>query len=180
MLLTVCIEAGRSTLTHTSWTGPTPRFPQMDVWPSCCFGRSTRIARRSPTYPLILHPLRDPTLPSARRPPSPLDFYLSWMSPSFPELVNSDLRLGSERLVKLCYEPGRMLILIRAFCEIRVGILTSKLQTSPTTVTQAKSRARPERTPSANEGESNGDLVFYRFVTGTNRDRTPNATAVVC
>ena len=39
MLLTVCIEAGRSTLTHTSWTGLDARFPQMDVWPSCRFGR---------------------------------------------------------------------------------------------------------------------------------------------
>jgi hypothetical protein len=41
MLLTVCIEAGRTTLTHTSWTGRA-RFPQMDVWPSCRFGRTQR------------------------------------------------------------------------------------------------------------------------------------------
>ena len=42
MLLTVCIEAGRKTLTHTSWTGSHARFPQMDVWPSCRFGRAER------------------------------------------------------------------------------------------------------------------------------------------
>jgi hypothetical protein len=50
MLLTVCIEAGRSTLTHTSWTGPAPVsanrcLAKLLLWPL------PRTARGSPTYP---------------------------------------------------------------------------------------------------------------------------------
>ena len=50
MLLTVCIEAGRSTLTHTSWTGLAPvsrkwMSAKLPLWP-----RPT-IARRLPTLP---------------------------------------------------------------------------------------------------------------------------------
>src|SRR5713101_1185280 len=33
------------------------------------------------------HTPGEPTLPSARRPPSPLDFCLSWMSPVFPQVT---------------------------------------------------------------------------------------------
>jgi len=47
--------------------------------------------------------------------------------------------------------------------------LTLKPQPSPTLSSRAKSRACPERTPSADKGESNGDLVFPCIVTDTNR-----------
>jgi hypothetical protein len=81
MLLTVCIEAGRSTLTHTSWTGPTPVSRE---WMS---GQAAALAATQDRTPFAnltaLLPLRERTLPSVRRPPSPLDFYLSWMSPVF-------------------------------------------------------------------------------------------------
>ena|SRR5271166_1260045 len=81
MLLTVCIEAGRSTLTHTSRTGLPPVSRK---WMS---GQAAALATtkdRTPFANLIVpHSLRDLTLPGARRPPSPLDFYLSWMSPDF-------------------------------------------------------------------------------------------------
>src|SRR5258708_232592 len=92
MLLTVCIEAGRSTLTHTSWTGPAPVSRK---WMS---GQAAALAAQKDRTPFANLsapcPLREPTLPSARRPPSPLDFYLSWMSPGFPpELVPGLSRL---------------------------------------------------------------------------------------
>ena len=81
MLLTVCIEAGRKTLTHTSWTGLTPGSRK---WMS---GQAAALAARNDRWLfanlIALSSLRDPALLSARRPPSPLDFYLSWMSPVF-------------------------------------------------------------------------------------------------
>ncbi len=82
MLLTVCIEAGRQTLTHTSWTGL--RFGSRK-WMS---GQAAALAARDDRR-LWLHftpapTLRGSTLPSERRSPSPLDFYLSWMSPISP------------------------------------------------------------------------------------------------
>ena len=81
MLLTVCIEAGRQTLTHTSWTGL--RFGSRK-WMS---GQAAALAARNDRWllaNLTASPsLREPTLPSDRRPPSPLDFYLSWMSPYY-------------------------------------------------------------------------------------------------
>ena len=82
MLLTVCIEAGRKTLTHTSWTGLTPVSRK---WMS---GQAAALAALNDRWPFANltapSPLRGPSLPSARRPPSPLDFYLSWMSPVIP------------------------------------------------------------------------------------------------
>ena len=82
MLLTVCIEAGRKTLTHTSWTGL--RFGSRK-WMS---GQAAALAALNDRWPFAnltaSSSLREPSLPSARRPPSPLDFYLSWMSPGFP------------------------------------------------------------------------------------------------
>jgi hypothetical protein len=86
MLLTVCIEAGRKTLTHTSWTGLS--FGSRK-WMS---GQAAALAARNDRRLLVcfnaVSTLRSATLPSERRPPSPLDFYLSWMSPIYPE-VNS-------------------------------------------------------------------------------------------
>jgi Subtilase family len=85
MLLTVCIEAGRSTLTHTSWTGLAPVSRK---WMS---GQAAALAatkdRTTFVNLIVPHSLRGLTLPSARRPPSPLDFYLSWMSPVYLSLA---------------------------------------------------------------------------------------------
>ena len=81
MLLSVCIEAGRRTLTHTSWTGLAHGSRK---WMS---GQAAALAARNDPWPFanltLAYPLREPTLPSARRLPSPLDFYLSWMSPVY-------------------------------------------------------------------------------------------------
>ena len=81
MLLTVCIEAGRKTLTHTSWTGLAHGSRK---WMS---GQAAALAAHKDRRPfanfIVASPLREPSPPSARRPPSPLDFYLSWMSPGF-------------------------------------------------------------------------------------------------
>jgi hypothetical protein len=88
MLLTVCIEAGRKTLTHTSWTGLAPVSRK---WMS---GQAAALAALNDRW-LFLNStappsLRDPDPRSARRPPSPLDFYLSWMSPVSPPLPSVD------------------------------------------------------------------------------------------
>ena len=84
MLLTVCIEAGRRTLTHTSWTGLTPGSRK---WMS---GQAAALAATQDRTPFANlsapRPLRDHTLPSVRRPPSPLDFDLSWMSPNLSDV----------------------------------------------------------------------------------------------
>jgi hypothetical protein len=73
MLLTVCIEAGRSTLTHTSWTELALGSRK---WMS---GQAAALAAAQDRRPFAnstaAHSLRDTTLPSASRPPSPLDFY---------------------------------------------------------------------------------------------------------
>src|SRR5271165_1768201 len=79
MPLTVCIETGRQTLTHTSWIGLTLGSRK---WMS---GQAAALAARNDRERfaslIAVSPLRETTLASARRPPSPLDFYLSWMSP---------------------------------------------------------------------------------------------------
>ena len=90
MPLTVCIEARRKTLTHTSWTGLPPASRK---WMS---GQAAALAPTQDRTPFAnlsaTRPLRDPTLPSVRRPPSPLDFNLSWMSPSIMDLSFRPLR----------------------------------------------------------------------------------------
>jgi hypothetical protein len=88
---------GRSTLTHTSWTEPT--FGSRK-WMS---GQAAALAALNDRWLFAnltaSSPLREPSLLSARRPPSLLDFYLSWMSPGFSAgwrlLVASCVRGGS-------------------------------------------------------------------------------------
>ena len=89
MLLTVCIEAGRFTLTHTSWPAPAHSARKWMSGPAAAWAAPKD---RSPfaNFTAILS-LRDSASPSVRRPPSPLDFYLSWMSPISP--VSSFARL---------------------------------------------------------------------------------------
>jgi hypothetical protein len=91
MLLTVCIEAGRSTLTHTSWPGLASSARK---WMS---GQAAALATRKDRTPFAnltaALSLRDSTSPSASRPPSPLDFYLSWMSPIFRPLFSAPFLL---------------------------------------------------------------------------------------
>jgi hypothetical protein len=88
MLLTVCIETGRTTLTHTSWTGLAPGSRK---WMS---GQAVALAALNDRRPFAnstaSSSLRGPAPPSSRRPPSPLDFYLSWMSPGFGERLGPD------------------------------------------------------------------------------------------
>src|SRR5580704_10533247 len=81
MLPTVCIEAGRSTLTHTSWTGLAPGSRKWMSGQAAAAALAATQDRAPFTNLTATHSLRDTTLPGARRPPSPLDFYLSWMSP---------------------------------------------------------------------------------------------------
>src|ERR1700730_9316748 len=56
--------------------------------PAFAFGQAAALAALQDRKPFANlsapRPLREPTLPSVRRPPSPLDFYLSWMSPVYP------------------------------------------------------------------------------------------------
>src|SRR5947209_11784412 len=75
----------RQPIKHTSqdfrWTRLAPASRK---WMS---GQAAALAATQDRTPfvnlLVPHPLRDLALPSVRRPPSPLDFYLSWMSPGF-------------------------------------------------------------------------------------------------
>jgi hypothetical protein len=87
MLLTVCIEAGRQTLTHTSCTGSAHGSRKWMSGQAAALAPNTH--RRTFANSTAILPLREPTLPSVRRPPSPLDFYLSWMSPNFRQLLFS-------------------------------------------------------------------------------------------
>jgi hypothetical protein len=95
MLLTVCIEAGRSTLTHTSWTGLAPVSRKWMSGQAASLAAALAATKDRTTFVnlIVPHSLRELTLPSARRPPSPLDFYLSWMSPAFPRIGPSLLKL---------------------------------------------------------------------------------------
>jgi hypothetical protein len=88
MLPPGCFEAGRFTLTQSSRT--VLRYCSRK-WMS---GQAKalvapRIEDSSPIQTTV--PLREPIAPSERRPPSLLDFYLSWMSP-FASLLPRHLR----------------------------------------------------------------------------------------
>jgi hypothetical protein len=73
MLFTVCIEAGRSTLTHTSWTGFTIGSRK---WMSGQAAALAATQSRTPFANLSApHPLPDLDLPRVRRPPSPTFTY---------------------------------------------------------------------------------------------------------
>ena len=94
MLLTVCIEAGRSTLTHTSWTG---LIPVSRKWMSGQAAALATLQDRRPFANLTAtHPLRESNPLRDRRPPSPLDFYLSWMSPGSRKDVKKSARATDE------------------------------------------------------------------------------------
>jgi len=101
MLLTVCIEVGRRTLTHTSRTVPAHRSRK---WMS---GQATALAINKDRRPFAnltaTCPLREPDLPSARMPPSPLDFTYHGC-PRFSLAVEGSffsLRILVQHLVKL-------------------------------------------------------------------------------
>ena len=78
MLPSVCFEAGRFTLTQSSRTVL-----------RCCSrkwmsGQAQALVAPRIEDSSLIHttvPLRESVTPRERRPPSPLDFYLSWMSP---------------------------------------------------------------------------------------------------
>jgi len=82
MLLTVCFEAGRFTLTQSSWT--VPRHCSRK-WMS---GQAAALVqpKNRPQFDVIAttaSALRELIRLSAGGTPFPLDFYLSWMSPVF-------------------------------------------------------------------------------------------------
>jgi hypothetical protein len=80
MLPSVCFEAGWFTLTQSSWTAP-PRCSRK--WMS---GPAAALAEPNDRQHFVTPNFVATTLrefPSAWRPPSLLDFYLSWMSPVF-------------------------------------------------------------------------------------------------
>jgi hypothetical protein len=71
-------------LSRVRKTGCSPR-----KWMSGQAAALTATQDRTPLTATL--PLREPTLPSVRRPPSPLDVYLSWMSLHFPADEPSDI-----------------------------------------------------------------------------------------
>jgi hypothetical protein len=76
MLPPVCFETGRFTLTQSSWT--VIRYCSRKWMSGQAAALVLKTDRRQFT---TLTALRE--LPGAGGPPSPLDFYLSWMSPCF-------------------------------------------------------------------------------------------------
>ena len=78
MLPLACFEAGRFTLTQSSWTA----FDRCShKWMS---GQAGALAAQKIEDSSSIHatvPLREAMAPRERGTPSPLDFYLSWMSP---------------------------------------------------------------------------------------------------
>jgi hypothetical protein len=82
MLLTVCFETGRQTLTHTSWTGL--RLGSRKWMSGQAAALVARTDRRLLSTLIAVSALRESSPLSESRPPSPLDFYLSWMSQIFP------------------------------------------------------------------------------------------------
>jgi len=79
MLLTVCFEAGRFTLTQSSWTVLTHCSRK---WMSGQAAALVQPSNRSQFDVIVTSAsaLRDSTRLSAGGTPFPLDFYLSWMS----------------------------------------------------------------------------------------------------
>ena len=90
MPLTVRIEAGRKTLTHTSWTEVI--FVSRKWMSGQAAALAARNDRRLSLNLAALSPLPEPSS-SARRPPSPVDFYLSWMSPVYHSVHSFLLRI---------------------------------------------------------------------------------------
>jgi hypothetical protein len=77
--LTVCFEAGRFTLTQSSWTASARRCSRK--WMSGHAGKAlVLISGRGQLKTGTLRSLGEPAPPGQRESPFPLDHYLSWMS----------------------------------------------------------------------------------------------------
>ncbi len=75
---TVCFEAGRFTLTQSSWTTPVRSCSRK--WMSGHAAMALVLLRdRGQFATLVHHPLGEPVPPSQGKSPFPVDFYLSWM-----------------------------------------------------------------------------------------------------
>ena len=80
--LTVCFEAGRFTLTQSSWTASARRCSRK--WMSGHAAKAlVLISDRGQPKTKNLCSLGEPTPPGQRESPFPLDHYLSWMSTKF-------------------------------------------------------------------------------------------------
>jgi hypothetical protein len=81
--LTVCFEAGRFTLTQSSWTASALRCSRK--WMSGYAAKALVLpSDRGRFGTLTIYSLGEPILPSQGEFPFPLDFYLSWMSRNLP------------------------------------------------------------------------------------------------
>ena len=77
--LTVCFEAGRFTLTQSSWTVPTRRCSRK--WMSGHAGKALVLrSDRGRLKAKTIFSLGETTPPGQGKSPFPLDHYLSWMS----------------------------------------------------------------------------------------------------
>jgi hypothetical protein len=77
--LTVCFEAGRFTLTQSSWTVPTRRCSRK--WMSGHAAKAlVLISDRGQLKAKTICSLGETTPPGQGEPPFPLDQYLSWMT----------------------------------------------------------------------------------------------------
>jgi hypothetical protein len=89
--LTVCFEAGRSTLTQSSWTASARRCSRK--WMSGHAAKAlVLLSDRGQPKTRNLCSLGEPTPPGQRESPFPLDHYLSWMTTNLTNLLEGVVR----------------------------------------------------------------------------------------
>jgi hypothetical protein len=92
---TVCFEAGRLTLTQSSWTAPARRCSRK--WMSGHAAAALVLpSDRRQFRTLTICSLGEPIPPSQGESPFPLDFYLSWMSRGLSALIPKGFSQGAE------------------------------------------------------------------------------------
>ena len=88
--LTVCFEAGRFTLTQSSWTASARRCSRK--WMSGHAGKAlVLISDRGQSKTRSLCSLGEPASPGQGESPFPLDHYLSWMVTNYPNYPSQTL-----------------------------------------------------------------------------------------
>ena len=111
MLPSVCFEIGRFTQTQSSWT--VVRYCSRKWMSGQVYALASAKDRQLVTS---LSALRK--YPSARGPASPLDFYLSWMSPVYPQdrlILDGSIDGHQVHMELQLVDPNKFLLVRRGF-----------------------------------------------------------------